>query len=68
MRAGLLPEMGSAVFEDTRVTAVDNGRGCRISTTHTGFSLTAERVVLATHAPILDRGLFFARLGFAALV
>lgn len=59
--AGLLPEMGSAVFEDTRVTAVDNGRGCRIST-DTGFSLTAERVVLATHAPILDRGLFFARL------
>jgi glycine/D-amino acid oxidase-like deaminating enzyme len=52
---------GSHVFERTRVTAVDDGRPCRVRT-DTGAEVAAERVVIATHYPTLDRGLFFTRL------
>ena len=52
---------GSHVLERTRVTGVDDGDRCRVRT-DTGAEVTAGAVVLATHYPTLDRGLFFARL------
>jgi glycine/D-amino acid oxidase-like deaminating enzyme/nitrite reductase/ring-hydroxylating ferredoxin subunit len=52
---------GSHVFERTRVTGVDDGDPCRVRT-DTGAEATAGAVVIATHYPTLDRGLFFARL------
>jgi glycine/D-amino acid oxidase-like deaminating enzyme/nitrite reductase/ring-hydroxylating ferredoxin subunit len=58
--AALIPGDGSHVFEDTRATGVSEGRPCRVETT--GPSLTAGHVVVATHFPILDRGLYFARI------
>lgn len=51
---------GSHVFEDTRVEALDAGRPHTLRTRH--GELRAEQVVVATHYPIFDRGLFFARL------
>jgi glycine/D-amino acid oxidase-like deaminating enzyme/nitrite reductase/ring-hydroxylating ferredoxin subunit len=51
---------GSVVIEGTRATGVEHGSPCRVRT-HRG-EITAERVVVATHYPFLDRGLFFARL------
>ncbi|GGP54438.1 FAD-dependent oxidoreductase [Saccharothrix coeruleofusca] len=51
---------GSRVFEDSRVTDFDDGEPCRVHTP-TG-TITADRVVIATHYPLLDRGGFFARL------
>jgi glycine/D-amino acid oxidase-like deaminating enzyme/nitrite reductase/ring-hydroxylating ferredoxin subunit len=52
---------GSHVLERTRVTGVDDGEPCRVRT-DTGAEVTAGAVVLATHYPTLDRGLFFTRL------
>jgi glycine/D-amino acid oxidase-like deaminating enzyme/nitrite reductase/ring-hydroxylating ferredoxin subunit len=51
---------GSAVFERSAALKVDAQRPCRIRTD--GGTVTAEQVVVATHHPLLDRGLFFARL------
>jgi glycine/D-amino acid oxidase-like deaminating enzyme/nitrite reductase/ring-hydroxylating ferredoxin subunit len=45
------------VYENTRATAVHGGEVA----TDAGFSVRAERVVVATQLPFLDRGLFFAR-------
>lgn len=42
---------GSHVFEGTRALAVDEGEPCRIHT-DVGVTLTADRVILATHAPL----------------
>jgi glycine/D-amino acid oxidase-like deaminating enzyme/nitrite reductase/ring-hydroxylating ferredoxin subunit len=51
---------GSYVFENSRATRVEDGSPCRV---HTGEgTITAEHVVVASHYPTLDRGLFFARL------
>jgi glycine/D-amino acid oxidase-like deaminating enzyme/nitrite reductase/ring-hydroxylating ferredoxin subunit len=48
---------GSRVFEHSRVLRVWGGR------VHTEVgAIRAERIVIATHAPLLDRGAFFARL------
>jgi glycine/D-amino acid oxidase-like deaminating enzyme/nitrite reductase/ring-hydroxylating ferredoxin subunit len=48
---------GSRVFEHSRVLRVRDGR------VHTeGGTVRAERIVIATHAPMLDRGAYFARL------
>ena len=58
--AALIPGDGSHVFEGTRAIGVSEGRPCRVSTT--GATLTAGQVVVATHFPILDRGLYFARI------
>jgi glycine/D-amino acid oxidase-like deaminating enzyme/nitrite reductase/ring-hydroxylating ferredoxin subunit len=58
--AGLIPGDGSHVFEHTRATGVSDGKPCRVETT--GPALTAGAVVVATHFPILDRGLYFARI------
>jgi glycine/D-amino acid oxidase-like deaminating enzyme/nitrite reductase/ring-hydroxylating ferredoxin subunit len=51
---------GSAVFEETRVLKVDEETtACRVITdSHT---VTAQDVVITTHLPILDSGLFFAK-------
>jgi glycine/D-amino acid oxidase-like deaminating enzyme/nitrite reductase/ring-hydroxylating ferredoxin subunit len=51
---------GSAVFEGSRALRVESGFPCRVRT-ETG-ALTAQQVVVTTHFPLLDRGLFFARL------
>jgi glycine/D-amino acid oxidase-like deaminating enzyme/nitrite reductase/ring-hydroxylating ferredoxin subunit len=51
---------GSVVLEHTRALGVDEGSPCRIRTTR--GRITASQVVVATHYPLLDRGLFFARL------
>jgi glycine/D-amino acid oxidase-like deaminating enzyme/nitrite reductase/ring-hydroxylating ferredoxin subunit len=52
---------GSYVFERTRATGVDDARPCRVQT-DTGGEISAGHVVIATHYPTLDRGLFFTRL------
>jgi glycine/D-amino acid oxidase-like deaminating enzyme/nitrite reductase/ring-hydroxylating ferredoxin subunit len=54
-----IPGDGSHVFEGTRATGVSDAGPCRVETT--GGAVTASDVVVATHAPFLDRGLFFAR-------
>lgn len=51
---------GGVIVEDTRVTGVDTGEPSRVSTTR--GDLFANTVVLATGTPILDRGLYFAKL------
>ncbi len=52
---------GSHVFESTAVRAVDEGSPCRVRTLD-GTTLTARDVIVATNYPLLDRGLFFARM------
>jgi glycine/D-amino acid oxidase-like deaminating enzyme/nitrite reductase/ring-hydroxylating ferredoxin subunit len=51
---------GCRVFEDTRALSVDEGKPVRVETTH--GPLTGDRVVVATHYPVWDRGLYFARM------
>ena len=51
---------GSSVFERTRALGVDDGAPCVVRTPLA--TLSARQVVVATHYPILDRGLYFARL------
>jgi len=58
--ADLAVRAGARIFEETRVTGVSSGSPCRIDTERA--ELHADRVVVATHYPILDRGLYFARL------
>ena len=48
------------VFEHTRAMSVSSGRRCEVRTT--GGTVSAEHVVVATHYPFLDRGVYFARL------
>ena len=52
---------GSAVFENTRVRGVREGTPARVRS-EDGPEVRAGHVVIATHYPILDRGLYFARL------
>lgn len=51
---------GARVHEHSRVVEVSAGDPCRVRTAEA--ELTADRVIVATHHPTLDRGLFFARL------
>jgi glycine/D-amino acid oxidase-like deaminating enzyme/nitrite reductase/ring-hydroxylating ferredoxin subunit len=51
---------GCAVIEGVRALSVAERSPCRVRTT--AGTLHADRVVVATHYPFLDRGLFFARL------
>lgn len=53
-------DAGCKVHEGTRVVGVSEGSPHRVRT-EGGAELRAERVVVATHLPILDRGLYFAR-------
>lgn len=52
---------GCVVAEDARVTQVHGEAGAQVVRTSRG-TVHARDVVIATHYPILDRGLFFARL------
>jgi len=52
---------GSHVFEGTPVLQVREGEPCRVET-ETGPVVTARDVVVATNYPLLDRGLYFARM------
>jgi glycine/D-amino acid oxidase-like deaminating enzyme/nitrite reductase/ring-hydroxylating ferredoxin subunit len=51
---------GSYVFENTRALSVREANPCRIHTA--GGDVIAAHVIVATHFPFLDRGLYFARL------
>lgn len=59
--AGAVARGGAAVHEHTRVIDIDHGQATRL-VTRGGAEVTAGRVILATHMPISDRGLFFARV------
>jgi glycine/D-amino acid oxidase-like deaminating enzyme/nitrite reductase/ring-hydroxylating ferredoxin subunit len=48
------------VYERTRATKIDEGKPCVVRTDR--GAVRAEHVVVATHYPIFDRGLYFARL------
>jgi glycine/D-amino acid oxidase-like deaminating enzyme/nitrite reductase/ring-hydroxylating ferredoxin subunit len=59
--AEALRAAGGEIFEDTVVTHVGEGSHPTVRTA-AGASVRARDVVVATHYPILDRGLYFARL------
>jgi glycine/D-amino acid oxidase-like deaminating enzyme/nitrite reductase/ring-hydroxylating ferredoxin subunit len=50
---------GSHVFEETRAVDVREGEPCTVETLR--GPLRAHHVVVATHLPFLDRGLFFVK-------
>ncbi|MET9397103.1 FAD-dependent oxidoreductase [Kitasatospora sp. NPDC002965] len=52
---------GGRIYENTRVTALDAGEPCRL-TTASGATATARHVVVATHHPVFDHALLSARL------
>lgn len=61
---GLLADLtaaGGRVFERSRVVDLDEGDPCRV-VTEAGATVTARDVVVATHYPVFDRALLFARL------
>jgi glycine/D-amino acid oxidase-like deaminating enzyme/nitrite reductase/ring-hydroxylating ferredoxin subunit len=51
---------GCVVLENTRALAVESGSPCHVRTDR--GTVQADQVVDAAHYPMLDRGLFFARL------
>jgi glycine/D-amino acid oxidase-like deaminating enzyme/nitrite reductase/ring-hydroxylating ferredoxin subunit len=51
---------GSHVFEETQAVDVEGGTSWRVRTR--AGTVTADHVVVATHYPFLDRGLYFARM------
>ena len=57
--AGALEERGVRIFEDSRVLDVDDGSPCKVECP--SGTVEAPWVVLASHLPFLDRGLFFAK-------
>jgi glycine/D-amino acid oxidase-like deaminating enzyme/nitrite reductase/ring-hydroxylating ferredoxin subunit len=56
-----LTARGGQIFERTRATGLDEGDPCTV-TTEAGHTITARQVVIATHYPVFDRGLLFARM------
>ena len=50
---------GSYVFENSRVETVEEGEPCRVVSFE--GTLQATDVLLTTHLPIMDQGLFFAK-------
>lgn len=58
--AGTIPENGSYIFENTRVKTVEGENPCRVIAENKRV-VTARDVIVATNAPILDKGLFFAK-------
>ncbi|SDJ57772.1 FAD-dependent oxidoreductase [Streptomyces indicus] len=56
-----LAARGSVIHERSRVTRLHEGSPCRV-TTEAGYTVTARDVVVATHYPVFDRALLFARL------
>jgi glycine/D-amino acid oxidase-like deaminating enzyme/nitrite reductase/ring-hydroxylating ferredoxin subunit len=59
--AASLVERGGQIFEHSPAISVDDGRPCAVEVLG-GVRVRADRVVVATHFPILDRGLYFARM------
>ena len=55
-----IPGDGSFVFESTRALGLDEGSPCTVETDR--GPLLADRVVVASHFPFLDRSLAFARM------
>jgi glycine/D-amino acid oxidase-like deaminating enzyme/nitrite reductase/ring-hydroxylating ferredoxin subunit len=58
--ASAAADAGCRIYERTRVVSVDQGDPCELRTDG-GQVVRADRVIVATHLPILDRGLFFTR-------
>ncbi|MBD0423777.1 FAD-dependent oxidoreductase [Streptomyces sp. TRM S81-3] len=56
-----LEARGGRIFEHTTVQGLHEGTPCRVSA-GTGATVTARDVVVATHYPVFDRALLFARL------
>ena len=54
-----LQERGVAVFEHTPALSASNGTPARVRTPR--GTLSARHVIVASHFPFLDRGLYFAR-------
>jgi glycine/D-amino acid oxidase-like deaminating enzyme/nitrite reductase/ring-hydroxylating ferredoxin subunit len=54
-----LPGEGSHLYARTRALDVEDGEPCRVVTDR--GEVRARDVIVATHLPILDRGLFFAK-------
>ncbi|MEU1022241.1 FAD-dependent oxidoreductase [Streptomyces sp. NPDC005904] len=52
---------GGVIHERTRVTGLREGSPCKV-TAESGHTVTAKDVVVATHYPVFDRALLFARL------
>jgi glycine/D-amino acid oxidase-like deaminating enzyme/nitrite reductase/ring-hydroxylating ferredoxin subunit len=59
--AGAAEAAGARLHEGSRVRSIAHGSPCRLELEN-GGTLRADHVVLATQMPLLDRGLFFARL------
>src|SRR3954469_5711138 len=57
---GLASAIGDGVHERTRALSVREGSPCEVRTTR--GTVRARQVVVATHYPLLDRALYFARL------
>jgi len=57
--ANTIPGDGSYIFENSRVQTVDEGTPCKVYANDT--TLQATDVLLTTHLPIMDRGLYFAK-------
>src|SRR3954469_9703183 len=57
---GLATAIGEHVYERTRALGVREGSPCEVRTTR--GTVRAKQVVVATHYPLLDRGLYFARV------
>jgi glycine/D-amino acid oxidase-like deaminating enzyme/nitrite reductase/ring-hydroxylating ferredoxin subunit len=55
-----VPGDGSFVFERSRVVSAGDGDTGRVTTAE-GYTVTANDVIVATHFPFMDRGLYFAR-------
>ena len=52
---------GGQIYEQTRVVKLDEGDPCRLETSD-GAAVVCRDVVVATHFPIFDRAMLFARL------
>lgn len=57
--AAALVDGGSDVFEDTRALGIKGSKPAVVETSR--GDVTAQEVVIASHFPFYDRGLFFAR-------
>ncbi|MFB5674859.1 FAD-dependent oxidoreductase [Paenibacillus terreus] len=56
-----LVRMGVTIYEHTTVAEVEEGTPIRLST-HDKHTITCDHLVVATHFPFYDPGMYFARL------
>jgi len=54
-----IPSDNSYLFENTKVETVEQNNPCQVITDK--GTLRAQKVLITTHLPILDRGLYFAK-------